>query len=331
MAFNKRAEAKLGTVLVWIVVALVVAYVANFNGFQSTVNGWMNHENKEISTLGANLGTCPSSGITTYTLNVQDALASTATNVNAEYFVFDGSKLVKEGTTGTTGTTTFDLNCGGNYNVLLMNSTSVIGYYSQVKSLSPSQSSDTVTASLTRYGQAKILGIENPADPARAGNTTLGASAVKQFDLKFVANQTERGYNSPIILCQANVTSVANVNIGSFSDGTPVSSVVVLPKRVTAAAGYVYYAWEYNKMLTPVMGVITASGSITATSSTPLGTDAMTCKLVDQATWKTASYKTASSIDAAFKTGAENTETLANVGAADTDAVSFQFANNGGY
>ena len=85
-------------------------------------------------------------------------------------------------------------------------------------------------------------------------------------------------------------------------------------------------------MLTPTQGVITASGSITALSSaTPRGADAMACKLVDQATWKSASYKTAASIAEGFKTGPENTENLQDVGSADTDTVSFQYANNGGY
>jgi hypothetical protein len=332
MAFNKSGETKITTVLMWIAIALVVAYVANFNGFQGTVNGWFGGSDKVNPQQTLVTDTCPTDGITTYTLNVQDALASTATNVNAEYYVFNGNKLIKEGTTGTDGTVNIDVACGKDYKLLLLNTTNALGYYSATVDLSPRIAQDTINAELTAYGTAKILGIENPADPQRAGNTTLGAGAVKNFDLKFVANQTEKGYNQPILLCQVNVSAIQSVSIGSFSDGTPVTSVAVLPKRVTAAAGYVYYAWEYNKMLTPVMGVITASGSITALSSaTPLGTDAMTCKLVDQATWKSSSYKTAASIAEGFKTGPENTENLQDVGAYDSNSVNFQFANNGGY
>lgn len=331
MAFNKSGKTEIGTVLAWVAIAVVIAYVANFGGFQGTVNGWFNSD-KDVGPTPLQTDTCPTDGTTTYTLNVQDALTSTATNINAEYYVFNGNKLIKEGTTGTDGTVNFDVACGKDYKLLLLNTTTLVGAYSTIIDLSPRISEDTINAELTTFGQAKILGIENPADPARAANATLEAGSVKQFNLKFVANQSEHGFNRPILMCQVNVSSIASVSIGSFSDGTPVTTVAVLPKRITASAGYQYYAWEYPKMLTPTVGVIDATGSITALSSAaPRDADAMSCVLVDQATWKTSGYKTTTSITEGFKTGAENTENLADVGGFDATASTFAFDNNGGY
>lgn len=322
MAFSKSGKTEIGTVLAWIAIALVIAYVANFNGFQGTVNGWFD-KGEAPSTPGSVLvtDTCPTDGTTTYTLNVQDALTSTATNVNAEYFVYNGNKLIKEGTTGTDGSVSFDVACGKDYKVVLLNTTANIGYYAATLDLSPRISEDTINAELIGFGQAKILGIVNPSANANAieqWNVNLPAGAVKQFEIKFAANRTEDGFNKPIIMCQANITAIQSLSIGSFSDGTPVTTVTTLPKRVSASAGYQYYAWEYGKMLTPTVGVITASGSITAlASTTPSTTDYISCILVDQATYKTAGYKTASSIADGFKSGPENVETLADVGGYD--------------
>ncbi len=332
MALNKNGKTEMTTVLAWIAIALVVAYVANFNGFQETVGGWLGSSNSGSGSDSLVTDTCPTDGTTTYTLNVQDALTSTATNIDAEYYVFNGNKLIKDGNTGSDGTVTVDVACGKDYQLLLLNTTADDGAYAEIIDLKPRISEDTINAELVRFGNANILGIENPADPARNSNVSLSAGATKNFDLKFVANQTDRGYNRPIIMCQVNISSISGVSIGSFSDGTAVTSVATLPKRITATGGYAYYAWEYPKMLTPKQGVVTASGSITALASvTPSTADSMDCIIVDQATWKVASYKTASSISEAFKTGPENTETLSEVGGDDAAASSYEFTNAGGY
>lgn len=340
MALSKTGKTEMTTVLVWVAVALLLAYVVNFNGFQNTVNNLFGSRDVPSTSGNVNVGrgtppelaSCPTTGTTTYTLNVQNALTSTATNVIAEYFVFDNNKLVKEGVTDSTGTASFEVSCGKNYKLVLLNSTIGTGLYSKVIDLQARTARDTVNEKLVAFGGARILSIENPADPARSPNVSLSAGATKNFELKFVANVTDRGFNRPIIMCQANVTSIQRVAIGSFSDGTQVVPVTNLPRRVTASAGYQYYAWEYPKMLTPTMGVITASGSITAQSSTaPSTSDSMSCRLVDQATWKTSSYKTASSPEEAFKTGPENTETLADVGAPDSSVAFLYFTSTGGY
>lgn len=331
----------MGTFLMWALIIGVVAYAANIGGFQGTVNnlfGGSSSGSDGGSTGGVPtdeaLKLCPTDGVTTYTLNTQDALTTTATNLDVEYYVFNGNKLIKEGTTGSDGTVSFDVACGKDYKLLLVNTTTGTsngGVYAKTLDLKARIAEDTVNEELVSIGQAKILGIENPADPSRNANISIVASQTKQFDIKFSANVTQKGYNQPIILCQANVTSIADVNIGSFSDGTPVKEVTSLPKRVSATAGYAYYGFEYPKLLEPGMGVVTASGSIVASATTPSTADSMDCKIVDQATWKTSGYKVATSPEEAFKTGAENTETNADVGGTDSSVVVLEFTHASGY
>jgi len=328
MARNKKAESNTGTIVVIIIAALLLAYVF-VPAVTFKVDGFFG-KNTVTPIEQLNTDTCPSDGVTSFVIQTPDKLASTATNVNAEVYIFDGDSLVKSGTSAS-GSVTMDLTCGKVYQGIALNTTASTGAYATKFSLDAKQAKQTVTAQMVQMGGAKILGIENPADPTRIANISIAAGTVKNFDIKFAANVTEKGYNRPIIMCQVNISSIKAVSIGSFSDGSSVVAVSSLPKRVTASAAYQYYAWEYPKMLDPSVGVVTASGSITSQASiTPSTTDSMSCKLVDQATWKASNY-VSSSLDNGFKTGAENTETLADVGAADSTAVDLNFVNAGGY
>jgi hypothetical protein len=336
MVLGKGAKTQFGTVLVWIVILGVIAYVFNFGGFQGKVNDFLGTgEAGEEDATGVTpeaLKNCPTDGTSTFTLNVQDELTSSATNVDAEYYIFNGNKLIKEGTTGTDGTVDVDVACGKDYKLLLLNTTSNTGRYSKILDMKARIAEDTINAQLVEFGQINILGIENPADPSRNANVSLPAGATKNFELKFTANETEGGYNKPILMCEALVSNITDINIGSFSDGTPVKELTSLPKRISASSGEQYYAFEYGKMLTPGSGVVSANGNLVASSSATASTTAdMTCRIVDQATWKSTDYKVATSVNEGFPTGPENTESLANVGGPDSNAVSYSFIHASGY
>lgn len=329
MAKSKKAETNGLTIFAIVAIIGLLAYAMNIGGFGDSVNGFFGKSSTPNEQLNTN--DCPSDGTTTFTIYSPDQLASTATDVIAEYYIFDGDTLYKSGVTSS-GSASVDVTCGKEYKAIALNSTAGLsGAYATEFVLNAKTAKQTETVQLVQVGGAKILGIENPADPARNANISLTAGTTKNFDLKFAANVTEKGYNRPVIMCQVNITSIKSVSIGSFSDGSSVVPVVALPKRVSATANYQYYAWEYPKMLNPSIGVITASGSITSQSSiTPSSTDTMSCKLVDQATWKKSTYKSAS-MASGFVTGAENTETLADVGGPDSATATIAFNNGGGY
>lgn len=329
---RKNGKSELATIIVVALILGVIAYAVNFNGFATWISGLgggsgsSNQGGVQENLLTAN---CPSSGTTTLTLFTPDKLATTATTVTTEYFVYDGDKLFTSGTQTSSSGTAITLTCGKDYSIQLLNSTTKTGAYGQVVTVQARTQGQSLTVPMVQEGGATILSIQNPGDPSRLANTTLLAGATKQFVLQFSANTTSKGFNKPVILCQGNISSIQSISIGSFSDGTPVETIA-LPKRVSATANYQYYAFVYPKMLDPTVGVISASGSITATSTTPSTTDSMSCILADQATWKNSNYQSLG-LSSGFVTGLENTQTLADVGAIDSPASTFTFVNAGGY
>ena len=344
MALNKSGKTEIGTVLIWILIVGAIAYVANFGGFQDTINGFMGKGSANTGTTntGTQGGTgttapltdtsnCPTDGTTTYTVNVQDALATTATSKYPEYYVFNGNQLIKEGTLSSSAST-ISLSCGKDYEVLLINTTTGNGngLYPQIINLQARIAQQTINVKMDLVGTGIINVIYNPANgigSALQTNMTLGPGSTKNFKIQFNANNSQRAYNQPIILCQVNTTEISSLTLNSFDDGTT-PTVTSVPKRITATTGRMYYAWAYPNMLDPTHDWVTASGTATASSSmpaSPLAGQNMTCLLVDQQMWKVAQYKTATSITDAFHFGAENTETVADVGGPDSALSTFYF------
>jgi hypothetical protein len=341
MALNKSGEMKLGQVIVWVIIIGVVAYIANFGGFKGTVDNLLsgvgndnnNNNNEPVLTDTAE---CPTDGTTTFTINIQDALATTASSKYPEYYVFNGNQLIKEGTLSSSANTV-SLTCGKDYQALLINTTAGDGngLYPKVVDLKARVAQQTVNDKMYLTGDAKIFKIINVQEGESStyyNNMSLGKSTTKNFRIMFNANTTARAYNQPIILCQVNVTEIQTLSLTSFSDGKTPVAVQSLPKRITARTGNQYYGWEYPGMLDPTQPVVYADGSITSTSTGPVAAASsnMSCLLVDQQMWKTSQYKTATSIAEGFKTGPENTENLADVGAPDSAKALLVFVNDEG-
>lgn len=334
MALNKRAETKIATVLIWILIIGAIAYVADFGGFRGTVDSYL----KKPTTPSTSPGTaveptlsdtkdCPTDGTTTYTMNIIDALTTTATSRYPEYYIFNANQLIKEGTLSSTASTV-SLACGRDYDVLLINTTSGDnngGLYPEVVQLKARIAQQTLNAQMYSIGDAKIYKLINPIETAGSTayfNLSLPANSEKNWEIQFGANTSQKAFNKPIILCNVNSTEISAISLDSFSDGKkPV--VKSVPKRITASTGRAYYAWEYPGMIDMTQGIKTGAGTIKSTSSMPVtltNAQNMTCILADQTKWKTSTYKTAGSIDEAFKEGAENEESLADIGADDTTA-----------
>jgi len=349
MALNKSGKTELTTVLVWILIIGIIAYVANFGGFKDTVNGVFggsNANNNNNANTGTNTNSntnanapltdtanCPTSGQTTFTINVQDALATTSSSLYPEYFLFNGDGLISTGVLSSTANT-ITASCGKDYTLVLLNSTAAIGFYDTVVPLQARIASQTVNTQEIQEGTGKIVGIVNPADTARSGgraaNITLGATGTHNFDIQFQENATQKGFNQPIIACQANQTSVASISILGFDDGSTAVTNIAPIKRLQATGGYIYYLFGYPKMMTSLTPIVTAHMAVTATSVAPAIGDKISCILLDQAKWKHALYKTATSPDTAFGFGPENTESVGtDVGAADSSSANVSFDSSG--
>lgn len=318
----------------WLIVILVIAglYLAYSGGYLDNILSKPAAPTDQDLPSDVNLAKCPTTGKTSYTLSVQDANAATATNFEAQYYVFNGDGMVKDGNagTGSDGTVSFDVTCGKDYDLLVLNESVNTGAYSVEATLKARTAEQSIGVGVTRFGNLKIVGIENPDDPAGGANVSLAAGQTKGFIIKFSSNLSNRGSNKPIVMCQVNTTSINQVKFNSFSDGKAITTPAMLPSRITSSAGYKYYSVEYPSILLSESGTVGLSGTITAQSSvTPALTDFMSCLIVDQATSATANYKTAKTLKEAFVSGPENPDSPStNVGGPDASAVLYEYSGS---
>ena len=315
---KKGAQGVSGGMVLLIIVALVVAVVF-IPGVQDIFKPGEVRVDEVVSK-------CPSSGLTEITLNVQEALASTATNANVAYYAFDNGVLVKEGNTGTDGTVSFDLGCGANqrYTVLLINETVDTGFYPEQITVDASGPTDVHNLKMYQFGDMHIANIGSSVDPAEASNVSGGAGKTCGFVISFAVNESSSAYNKPLIMCATNTTSVVNVHLNGVTEAEG-------PSRLSTISGKKWYVWEVDKMMTSTEGAMKLTGTIQfSASTTPYDQDNMTCSIVDQTTFKVAEYKTLS-LSEGFLEAAENTETSSEIGGFDSNFVELAFGHTSGY
>ena len=317
---NKIGAGLSGGTVVLIVLALVAAYVFNVGGFQDL---FVPSEEAEEP-----VGRCPSSGLTEVTLNTQEALASSATNSNVSYYAFDSGVLVKEGETGSDGTVSFDLECAASktYKLLILNEKATTGIYPSTHTIDASGSVDVLNLQTYEFGEVGIANLGSSVDPAGTANISAGAGKSCGFTITFTSNESAAAFNKPLIMCLTNTTSVVDV----FMTGAGAADAKA-PVRISAISGYEYHTFEYAKKVDSTDAAVMLSGKIQfSSSSAPVSTDNMSCIIVDQSTFKKADYKTLS-LSQGFVEAAENTETRANVGAADSNRATLNFLASPAY
>ena len=325
MIKNKKG-AMTGGIAILIVIGIVAVYMLNIGGIQD-----IELFKKQVTTDNGVTSRCPSSGLTEITLNAQEALASTATDSGVSYYVYDNGALVKEGETGADGAISFDLGCGVNkrYTMLVLNETAASGSYAQTVTIDASGPTDIHNLKTYEFGQMNIANIGSSSDPAEGSNVSGGAGKTCGFVITFANNETSSGYNKPLIMCEANTTSVTDININGVTKADAKK-----PTRITSTAGKQYHVFELDRMLLSTEGAVKLTGTIQFSASNAPdnsdGSDNMTCMIVDQAKYKKAEYKTLSLSDG-WVTAAENAETVNNTGARDSQQTSLFYSSDGGY
>jgi hypothetical protein len=309
---NKMGAGVSGGMILLIVGALVAAYM-----FIPAVQDIF----KPAEPSAPIVGRCPSSGLTEVTLNTQEALASSATNSNVSYYIYDSGSLVKEGTTGSDGTVSFDVACGigQKYTMLVLNEKSTTGVYPQTVIVDASSATDIHNLKTYEFGQMHISNIGSSVDPAETHNVSGGAGKTCGFVITFANNESASGYYKPLIMCEANSTSVSDI----FINGV-VKADAKKPTRISATSGWAYHVFELDRMLKSTEGAVKLTGTIQfSASNAPTNTDNMSCRIVDQSTFRVAEYKTLS-LSEGFLEAAE-TDSVGQVGAPDSNTFDLHF------
>ncbi len=307
---NKTGKGLTTGTVVLIAALLIGGYVFNIGGVQS----WFAPAEPVTP-----VGRCPSSGLTEVTVNAQEALASSATDAEVNYYAYDNSKLVAEGST-TLGTVSFDVECGvgKTYQMIVVNETVLEGFYPEIVTITATDATDTHNFKMYQYGLPDISSIVASEDPSAGINLSGAAGRTTGFTITFVNNESASAVNKPLILCRVNISAVEDVSMSGVNEVSakkPVREIANLP----TTAGHMFYTFEYPELVKSTDAAIKISGKLQFSASATFSDDTtnnMTCLIVDQATYQAVDYNTIS-LSAGWIEAAED-ETLTDVGAGDS-------------
>ena len=307
---NKAGKVSVGVIILLVAIG-VFAYATDLGG----VKTYLTPSEEQIVPTSR----CPSSGLTEVTINTQEALASSATDAEVDYYVYDNSVLVKEGST-TTGTVSFDVECGvgKTYQMLVINETVAEGFYPQKVTVDASSAVDVHNFKMYQYGVPDISSIVASEDPSGGKNVSGGAGRIVGFTVTFVNNESASAVNKPLILCRVNSTAVTDVTMSGVTEADtkkPVRDITVVPTM----ASHQFYTFEYPELVKSTDAAIKVSGKIQFSNSATFSDGAannMTCAIIDQATYQVPNYNTLS-LSEGFLESTED-ETLTDVGAPDS-------------
>lgn len=320
---NNKGEIKLGQL---VILAAIVFFGVMFlvpGGWQGILGG----APATSSTPAVSSGNCPSTGLTTVTLNAYQALASTPTTATVTYYVYDKSgKFITSGTTAA-GTSSFTLGCGQGikYDVVALNETPTTGFYAQSFEVPADSPTYTKNLQMYLYGSVNFVNLISSVDPAGHSNISAGPGKTCGLTATFTVNKTASAINNPILVFTVNTSAVDHM---TWTGLNPVDSKI--PSRLSASAGYRLNAFELPKVALSTDSAYKIGGTITFLSTASQGPDGMSAIIVDQATWRKAAYTSLSSTDG-FLESAQNAETIADVGAGDSQPVYLNYTSASGY
>lgn len=310
-----KSKKGLSTGTVFLIVGLLVlAYVTNFAGVQDLISP----EVEDVVTTDD----CPSSGLTEVTINAQEALASSATNANVSYYFYKDGALVSNGDTGTDGTIAVDIGCGDTYDLLVLNEQTETGYYPQRAQIVADRATVTKSFKMYEYGSFNLASVVSSTDPAGDDNISVGTGKTCGFTITFSSNESASAVNKPLIICMANKTAVDELTLNGVTVATSKR-----PDRITTPSTQKLWIWEYNELLKSTDGAVKLNGQIKFDSTYTIATQVknnISCTLVDQATYRVAEWQTLG-IGTGFVESAENLESLANIGALDSNRRTLEF------
>jgi len=303
--------------IILIAALLVLAYVTNFAGVKDLISP---AEKEPVIT-----GECPSSGLTEVTLNAQEALASTATNANVSYYIFDDGTLIKEGDTGSDGTVSVDIKCaeGKTYSAIVLNEKALTGFYPQEFTIEASEATFVKNLKMYEFGQIHVASVVSSTDPTGDDNISAGTGKNCGFTVTFSNNESASGFDKPLVMILVNSSAVTDLTLDGVTE-VPTKK----PQRITTPGGLVFYTFEYPGMVKSTDAAVKLSGKIQFTSSMTVDANAaknnLSVIVVDQTVYRKAEYKTLS-LKEGFLTAAENIDTQAAVGAPDSNRKTLEY------
>lgn len=305
---NKNGKTE---IVMWILVGLLV--VGLYYGFIKTPT-------TTTTTTPTNL--IPADLITTITLNTKDALATTPTSADTGYYLFKSTgEFYKEGTTGSDGQDSVDVQYGGSYKLVVFNDSAGDGWLPEEKSFtadSDEGSVKTINMQLIRESGITIQDVRDPVDLNENISVSVGGTA--SFQILYKANVSNRGVLNPWIFLEGNQSGIDADGIKITTAGWTKKEC---PSRLTTAATRRLWCFNYEGVITSAMGLQTVDGSIKIhdTINPGIGAGAggrtnVSVRMADSQMWREPDYIVLGYTDG-LKKGAENAA-ASDVGQGDT-------------
>jgi len=256
----------------------------------------------------------PATLLSTVTLNTKDALASSDTNANVSYYVFDKAGNYITGGTTSAGVGSFSVNYIGDYELIAFSNA---GYYPVYKefSIASGEAAKTLNLALNAVSTATISTVRNPVDLTT--NITAGQGQTVAFDVLYTTTSSAASTNKPVIVVDVNQTAVQDVNLGGLSKAT-------CPQRLTSSAGRKKICFQDNTILS-TEGIRTLKGTLVFSQSiAPSSGDTAVVTVMDTQGYTDPNF--AGKGKAGFHEGTENINTLTDVGAADSSTGTLTYA-----
>ena len=266
----------------------------------------------------------PSTLKTSITLNTGDLLATSATDTNISYYVFDSAgNYLKEGTTAS-GTASFDVPSGvSGYKLLVYDDSGYadeVDYLPKVVDFSTTAENEravkTINVDVYRESNVTLSKVRDPVDLDSNISATAGSNVA--FDILFQTQVANAATNKPVIVVDVNSTEIETVSISGLSTES-------CPDRLAVTGGRKLYCFGTGIVLLSSDGLKSYSGTFKVdAATTPSTTSEAIFTVIDTGLYRESDYKTAGF--SAFKYGTENPITNVDIGASDSVTMQLDFA-----
>jgi len=263
----------------------------------------------------------PSDLKTTITLNTQDKLATSPTDVTTDYFVFtSGGAFLSNGQTSS-GTDSFTVPTGGNYKIIaFLDSVTeflpVEATFSTDGADPTKRSVQTVNLELYKSSNATISTVRDPVD--LDGNVTCtAANSACHFDVLFYATTSLATIGKPVIEIDVNSTAFDDITMSGLSE-------VPCPSRLTTESARTNWCFATGKDIPSSEGIVMYSGTLFVGAVGAIAGDEVNVTVIDTTGYLDADYQNAGY--SAFHYGTENPVGKTNIGAADSNLFTLELA-----
>jgi len=287
--------------VIWIAVILIAIYFAYSGGYLG--GPAPEDEGDEIF---------PSDLQCDLILKFKDALATTDTDVNASYIIFNGDGTFFDSNidgVGSDGKDTVTVRVNSDYDIWAYNKLGESSGY-LAKNFSANCGNNpkhTITTKLIKRAGLELSSMDDPIDLDH--NITGSAGATEEFRAKWKANVSNAGAGKPMIIFEANGTKtvVEDMSISKADSAGGKYSKVTCPGRIDPTlVEHTLYCFQRDRDALATDGTILTYATVKFGSTAPNDESWIEAVLIDNALWLEPGYDNIDGVNFGVEDDQEN-------------------------